>query len=261
MQASLAARPTALRPARVAAPRRAASVVVRAAPVRGCWGEKRVPWGRSGGGGKLKSKFEDRRRKPSEIFPAPESVANDQSGRLASASLLPAFLLHSPASLVQLVSHLKHTDRVVLREKAQRSRKSDSKSEGKKITKRKQSACLLAFGRRSLSSLDLLFFPLTFLFSHLSLLSSPSTTTNPEQTAEDVRVALEKAAKLESSKAPKSDIKAAWDEVSSLSASAAGAVFQLSDGELAARSVAADKILEDYCSANPDADECRVYDD
>jgi hypothetical protein len=25
--------------------------------------------------------------------------------------------------------------------------------------------------------------------------------------------------------------------------------------------VAADKILEDYCSANPDADECRVYDD
>jgi hypothetical protein len=101
-----------------------------------------------------------------------------------------------------------------------------------------------------------LFFRLSF-----SSLSLPQPTTQHAQTAEDVRVALEKAAKLESSKAPKSDIKAAWDKVSALSATAAGAVFQLSEEELAARSVAADKILEDYCSANPDADECRVYDD
>ena len=103
-----------------------------------------------------------------------------------------------------------------------------------------------------------LFFRLSF--SSLSLPHNPQTNTRT-QTAEDVRVALEKAAKLESSKAPKSDIKAAWDKVSALSATAAGAVFQLSEEELAARSVAADKILEDYCSANPDADECRVYDD
>lgn len=101
------------------------------------------------------------------------------------------------------------------------------------------------------------FFPPLLLLS----LSLPQPTNQHPQTAEDVRVALEKAAKLESSKAPKSDIKAAWDKVSALSATAAGAVFQLSEEELAARSVAADKILEDYCSANPDADECRVYDD
>ena len=110
--------------------------------------------------------------------------------------------------------------------------------------------CRLSSTKTSFLSLN---FFLT-LFSFLLLQVS-------QQTAEDVRVALEKAAKLESSKAPKSDIKAAWDKVSSLSASAAGAVFQLSEEELAARSVAADKILEDYCSANPDADECRVYDD
>ena len=102
--------------------------------------------------------------------------------------------------------------------------------------------CRLSSTKTSFLSLN---FFLT-LFSFLLLQFS-------QQTAEDVRVALEKA--------PKSDIKAAWDKVSSLSASAAGAVFQLSEEELAARSVAADKILEDYCSANPDADECRVYDD
>jgi CP12 domain len=61
--------------------------------------------------------------------------------------------------------------------------------------------------------------------------------------------------------AEKSEIKAAWDRVSSLSSAAAGAVFQLTEAELQARSAVADKIFEDYCSAIPDADECRVYDD
>ena len=81
------------------------------------------------------------------------------------------------------------------------------------------------------------------------------------QTAEDVRAALESAVRLESGKASKAEVKAAWDSVASLASSAAAAVFQLSDAELAARSVSADDVLMKFCEANPDADECRVYDD
>ena len=81
------------------------------------------------------------------------------------------------------------------------------------------------------------------------------------QSAEDVRAALESAVRLESGKASKAEVKAAWDSVASLASSAAAAVFQLSDAELAARSVTADDVLMKFCEANPDADECRVYDD
>ena len=35
----------------------------------------------------------------------------------------------------------------------------------------------------------------------------------------------------------------------------------LTEAEIQARSAVADKIFEDYCSAIPDADKCRVYDD
>ena len=76
-----------------------------------------------------------------------------------------------------------------------------------------------------------------------------------------MRAALEKAVRLESGKAEKTQLKAAWDSVASLAAAAAAAVFQLTDAELAARSSAADDVLEQFCAANPDADECRVYDD
>ena len=98
-----------------------------------------------------------------------------------------------------------------------------------------------------------------FFSSPLPLLSDPAPL--PSQTVADVRSALEAAEKLEKSGASKADIKAAWDKVASGAAAAASAVFQLSEAELAARSVAADKVLENFCDSNPDADECRVYDD
>ena len=81
------------------------------------------------------------------------------------------------------------------------------------------------------------------------------------QTAADVRSALDAAEKLEKAGASKAEIKAAWDKVAAGATSAASAVFQLSEAELAARSVAADAVLENFCDSNPDADECRVYDD
>lgn len=81
------------------------------------------------------------------------------------------------------------------------------------------------------------------------------------QTVADVRSALDAAEKLEKAGASKAEIKAAWDKVAAGAASAASAVFQLSEAELAARSVAADAVLENFCDSNPDADECRVYDD
>lgn len=76
-----------------------------------------------------------------------------------------------------------------------------------------------------------------------------------------MRAALESAVRLESGKASKAEVKAAWDSVAAQAAAAAAAVFQLNDDELAARSVSADAVLERFCEANPDADECRVYED
>lgn len=98
----------------------------------------------------------------------------------------------------------------------------------------------------------------------LSCPSRPSLYTHPPsppQTVADVRSALDAAEKLEKAGAGKAEIKAAWDKVAAGAASAASAVFQLSEAELAARSVAADAVLENFCDSNPDADECRVYDD
>jgi hypothetical protein len=94
----------------------------------------------------------------------------------------------------------------------------------------------------------------------LSLLSLVHNSASP-QTVADVRAALDAAEKLEKAGGSKADIKAAWDKVAAGAAAAAGAVFQLTEAELAARSVAADKVLENFCDSNPDADECRVYDD
>ena len=91
-------------------------------------------------------------------------------------------------------------------------------------------------------------------------LTALSLSGLPPQTIADVRAALDAAEKLEKAGAGKAEVKAAWDKVAAGAASAASAVFQLSEAELAARSVSADKVLENFCDSNPDADECRVYD-
>ena len=93
MQASLAARPAALRPARSVAPRRAASVVVRAAPVRGCREQSGLvprPRGRKVFFFFFSREIErkkKKRRKPSEIGKRRRG-GSDQLGRAVSLSLL-----------------------------------------------------------------------------------------------------------------------------------------------------------------------------
>ena len=141
MQASLAARPTALRPARSVAPRRAASVVVRAAPVRGCRGRSElVP--RSRGGGRkqsfLLSFSRDRReekKKRDASQAKSESVGSDQLGEPSLSSKLCRLFTPAAAAACSQVSSCSSrlARRAQCREIAlTREKRSDAKRERQK---------------------------------------------------------------------------------------------------------------------------------